>query len=65
MKSSWLITSCQKSMPAARANFNWRAFGSTLFAQTSDLDPRVVKLVESISEERLSNLLRKLQSRTA
>src|SRR5881394_320720 len=31
-------------------------------AQAADLDPRVMKLVESVSEERLSNILRKLQS---
>jgi len=34
----------------------------TLFAQTADLDPRIVKLVGEISEERLSNIERKLQS---
>ena len=33
----------------------------TIEAQESDLDPRIVKLVATISEERLSNILRSLQ----
>ena len=36
--------------------------GRPAFAQTGDLDPRIVNLVGSVSEERLSNILRKLQS---
>jgi hypothetical protein len=36
--------------------------GRPAFAQTGDLDPRIINLVGSVSEERLSNLLRKLQS---
>src|SRR6185436_17755319 len=36
--------------------------GRPTFAQTGDLDPRIVNLVVSVSEERLSNILRKLQS---
>src|SRR4029077_2914106 len=31
-------------------------------AQTSDLDPRIVKLVAAISEERLEKILKKLES---
>ena len=34
----------------------------TAFAQDSDLDQRIVKLVASVSEERLGNILRQLQS---
>ena len=39
-------------------------FSRTVTAQdvAGDLDPRIVKLVASVSEERLSNILRKLQS---
>jgi peptidase M28-like protein len=37
-------------------------FSRTVFAQQSDLDPRIVKLVGSISEERLSAILKKLES---
>ena len=36
--------------------------GSTVSAQESDLDPRIVKLVSSVSEERLNGILRQLQS---
>ncbi len=36
--------------------------GRPASAQTGDLDPRIVNLVGSVSEERLSNILRKLQS---
>jgi acetylornithine deacetylase/succinyl-diaminopimelate desuccinylase-like protein len=36
--------------------------GRPAFAQTGDLDPRIVNLVGNVSEERLSNILRKLQS---
>jgi len=37
--------------------------GRTLYAQqTGDLDPRIVKLVASVSEERLGVILRKLES---
>src|SRR4029078_7369843 len=36
--------------------------GRATFAQTCDFAPRIVNLVGSISEERLSNILRKLQS---
>ena len=36
--------------------------GRPALAQTGDLDPRIVNLVGSVSEERLSNILRKLQS---
>ena len=36
--------------------------GRPAFAQAGDLDPRIVNLVGSVSEERLSNILRKLQS---
>ncbi len=35
---------------------------SALAQPAADLDPRVMRLVESVSEERLSNILRKLQS---
>jgi Peptidase family M28 len=35
-------------------------FGQTLYAQ--QMDPRITQLVSSVSEERLSNILRKLQS---
>ena len=37
-------------------------FSRTASAQQPDLDPRIVTLVGSVSEERLSNILRKLQS---
>jgi peptidase M28-like protein len=37
-------------------------FGRTAAAQTSDLDPRVVKLVAAISEERLEKILKQLES---
>jgi peptidase M28-like protein len=37
-------------------------FSQTVFAQQSDLDPRIVKLVGSISEERLAAILKKLES---
>src|SRR6478609_5108550 len=37
-------------------------FGRPALAQTGDLDPRIVNLVGNVSEERLSNILRKLQS---
>lgn len=37
-------------------------FSRTASAQTSELDPRVMKLVESVSQERLNDILRKLQS---
>ena len=36
--------------------------GRSAAAQVSDLDPRIVKLVASVSEERLGNILRQLQS---
>ena len=36
--------------------------GQPAFAQTGDLDQRIVNLVGNVSEERLSNILRKLQS---
>src|SRR5215467_14137066 len=36
--------------------------GTTVFAQTSDLDQRIVKLVASVSEERLGAILKKLES---
>src|SRR4030095_13815461 len=36
--------------------------GGPAFGQTGDLDQRIVNLVGNVSEERLSNLLRKLQS---
>ncbi len=38
------------------------AFSQGLSAQTPDLDQRVVRLIDAISEERLSNILRRLQS---
>jgi hypothetical protein len=38
------------------------AFSRTTVAQTGDLDPRVVKLVGSISEEHLGVILKKLES---
>src|SRR5882672_10748439 len=34
----------------------------TASAQTSDLDPRIVKVVASVSEERLGAILKKLES---
>jgi hypothetical protein len=34
----------------------------TVFAQGGDLDPRIVKLVESVSEDRLGAILKKLES---
>src|SRR5207247_2146679 len=40
-------------------------FSRTAFAQpiaTSDLDPRIVKLVQTVSEERLAAILKKLES---
>ena len=37
-------------------------FSRTAAAQTSDLDPRIVKLVAEISEERLEKILEKLES---
>ena len=37
-------------------------FSRTLAAQQGDLDPRIVKLVASISEERLGAILKKLES---
>ena len=37
-------------------------FSRTVSAQDSDLDQRIVKLVASVSEERLSGILRQLQS---
>src|SRR5438309_990662 len=41
-------------------------FSRTAFAQTvqsaSDLDPQIVKLVQSVSEERLTTILKKLES---
>jgi len=36
--------------------------GRPALAQTGDLDPRIVNLVGNVSEERLNNILRKLQS---
>ena len=36
--------------------------GRPALAQSGDLDPRIVNLVGNVSEERLSNILRKLQS---
>jgi len=38
------------------------AQAQSVFAQDSDLDPRIVKLVASVSDERLGVILRKLQS---
>ena len=35
--------------------------GRPALAQTGDLDPRIANLVGSVSEERLSNILRKMQ----
>ena len=37
-------------------------FSRTASAQSSDLDPRIAKLVASISEERLEKILKKLES---
>jgi Peptidase family M28 len=37
-------------------------FSRTVSAQSSDLDPQIVKLVASVSEERLGALLKKLES---
>ncbi len=37
-------------------------FSRTAFAQDSDLDPRIVKLVGAVSEERLGVILKKLES---
>ena len=37
-------------------------FSRTLFAQTADLDPRIAKLVATVSEERLGATLKKLES---
>ena len=37
-------------------------FSRTASAQDSDLDPRIVKLVSTVSEERLGVILRKLES---
>ncbi len=37
-------------------------FSRTAFAQAGDLDPRIVKLVASVSEERLGVILKKLES---
>ena len=37
-------------------------FGSTAIAQSSDLDPRIEKLVGAVSDERLIALLKKLES---
>src|ERR1019366_8072566 len=37
-------------------------FNVTLAAQQTDLDPRIVKLVQSISEDRLTAILKKLES---
>ena len=36
--------------------------GRPAFAQTGDLDPRIANLVGNVSEERLGNILRKLES---
>jgi hypothetical protein len=38
------------------------AFSGTAFAQATDLDPRIVKLVGTVSEERLGAILKKLES---
>jgi peptidase M28-like protein len=37
-------------------------FSGTLAAEQSDLDPRIVKLVQSVSEDRLTAILKKLES---
>src|SRR6185436_9518873 len=37
-------------------------FSPTASAQMSDLDPRIVKLVASVSEDRLGAILKKLES---
>ena len=37
-------------------------FSGTLAAQQSDLDPRILKLVQSVSEDRLTAILKKLES---
>lgn len=37
-------------------------YASTLAAQSSDLDPRIVKLIGGVSEERLTAILKKLES---
>src|SRR5262245_7076952 len=47
---------------AAFVFFVASTLGRPALAQSGDLDPRIVNLVGNVSEERLSNILRKLQS---
>jgi len=46
----------------AAAAAAWLAVPASVYAQGSDLDPQIVRLVASISEERLGATLRKLES---
>src|SRR4051812_30344715 len=55
MKSATIRTSLLLTIIAA-------AFSARAAAQTSELDPQVVKLVASVSEERLGTILKKLES---
>src|SRR3954465_15057684 len=55
MKSATIPTSLLLMIIAA-------AFSARAAAQTSELDPQVVKLVASVSEERLGTILKKLES---
>ena len=42
----------------SRVLSSWSGFSRTVSAQASDLDPRIVKLVASVSEERLGTILK-------
>src|SRR5262245_7618767 len=46
----------------AALGFVVSGFGRTAAAQNADLDPRIVKLVSEISEQRLEAILKKLES---
>src|SRR5262249_32556835 len=62
MRTSALIAAWRHARAIIIVTIGVAGFSRTVLAQSPDLDPRIVTLVQSVSEERLIAILKKLES---